>query len=237
MSKQKINMSIMNTMGVMSPMIPFNCLIDTDFGLLNLIYREYFDKSVFSEDFFYRHNKINQLVSALYYREYENPIMMIMKEPDTSIADDYYNQFMEKRYSDILKMSMPTDIIRIVRLLKLNGDAYTEICYERDEEVEIINKFPDLDKIKKIKLDDMNPKIVKDHSQFFFKSVNDIYTKGYSPFLELKTIYLGFYKFNIDREENTVIGTPLVANMYMNHNKIELLDFYNRNNIPEDENE
>ena len=41
-----------NTFGILLPLVSFNCLIDTDFGLLVLIAQKFFDKSVFSEEFF-----------------------------------------------------------------------------------------------------------------------------------------------------------------------------------------
>ena len=49
-STSNITYNESNTLNVMVPLIPFNCLFDTDVGLIKLINQEYNDSSVFDKN-------------------------------------------------------------------------------------------------------------------------------------------------------------------------------------------
>ena len=92
--------------------MPFDVLIDADIGLWNLIARDYRNEIFFLPgmlDLSDTHKKYFSIV-----REERNPIMLLLSEPDKSLADDFYNQFMEKEYDNILKLSPNTDVSKAV---------------------------------------------------------------------------------------------------------------------------
>jgi len=41
-----------DTGGINTPLVSFDCIIDTDFGLLSLIDKDYLDSSIFDIEFF-----------------------------------------------------------------------------------------------------------------------------------------------------------------------------------------
>ena len=90
-------------------LIPFNLIFDTDFGLIKLISKEYradlFDKSVLDSD-------DSVIANLLIARPFENPLCILTEynSETKKILDDYYLEFMDTRYDDILKLSVFTGI-------------------------------------------------------------------------------------------------------------------------------
>ena len=90
-------------------LIPFNLIFDTDFGLIKLISKEYradlFDKSVLDSD-------DSTIANLLIARPFENPLCILTEynSETKKILDDYYLEFMDTRYDDILKLSVFTGI-------------------------------------------------------------------------------------------------------------------------------
>ena len=53
------------------PIIDFNCIVDTEYGLIQLIYDQYYDLSVFNQKKFER--PTNEILLDLYTRTKKNP--------------------------------------------------------------------------------------------------------------------------------------------------------------------
>lgn len=210
------------TGNVMSPLIPFNVIVDTDVGLLSLILKEYMDPSVFNKDFFFD-KTVSQLVYDLYTRKEENPILLCIKDEYKDYADDYYNQFMEREYQKILNKSVVTEFYRLVRLYNNESEIRLTIVCEREEEIEELRK---LDNTKSCNIElskDLNPRLLKTYNQFFFKSIGDIIP--YTKYLLNKTIYIANYGFNIS-ENGGFVSNPLI-DLLSNNNRLNVIDVYN----------
>ena len=88
-------------MYIINALVPFNVLVDTDMGILKLIEYEYHN-----EDFFLpgilNTSEINQRY-FLATRNISNVVEALLSVEDTELAEDLYNQFMEKEYDQTVK--------------------------------------------------------------------------------------------------------------------------------------
>ena len=84
--------------------IPFNMIIDTDFGMIRLIEKI--------------HNlseyPVNKLKSFLLKREYENPIPEYNKVRQINMSEYAYDILLDKYYNMLLSLSTETDMISFV---------------------------------------------------------------------------------------------------------------------------
>ena len=103
-------------MYIIKVLMPFNVLIDTDMGLWNLIQFDYRNDIFFLKgmlDMSDAHKKYFMIT-----RDNRNPLMTILSEPDETLANDFYSQFIDKEYDQILKLSPNTDVCKILDVMK-----------------------------------------------------------------------------------------------------------------------
>lgn len=186
-----ITFSESNTMGVINPLISFNCLIDTDFGLLVLIVQNFFDTSVFSEDFFNNNIDPEKLKYTVYKREDKNPLLLCMK--NSRFSDDYYKQFLEEYYKDILDRSMITDLAINLPAISNSGAMFTILC-KNQEEIDLLDRLEIFNKFHRILLSDLDS--IEEYNQIFVKDYNDYGMNKITPQCIDKQFYIPRYKFN-----------------------------------------
>lgn len=207
-----------DTLNVMSPLIPFNMIVDTDLGLMCLVMKKYLDESVFDSDFF-KGLTVKELVSKLYFREEKNPLLLCLKDNYKHMADTFYNQFMEREYITILNKSCITEIYRLIGLYNTQSEIRVTIVCDSEYEFAILKKHDSLKKANIVMYDDAK-QYLSSHNQFFFKYLEDI--KRYTEFLKNKTLYFANYKFNkLDDELKNPLVTALV-----NENRVIAMDIY-----------
>src|SRR5699024_461728 len=91
-------------------------------------------------------------------RKNKNPLNSIMKPDYIKNADSLYNQFMEEKYDDILKLSVTTGIYDIICRSKGVNDVlkFTVLCKSQKEVDDIKGRFKRHDiSIKTILYDDL----------------------------------------------------------------------------------
>lgn len=191
-----------NTFGALNPLVSFNCLIDTDFGLLVLIAQKFFDTSVFNKDFFDKYDNINDMKNIVYTREERNPLILCMNNIDN--ADEYYQEFFDQYYKDILQKSMITDFGKSLDKLSSAGAIFTILC-NKQEEIDLLESIDIFKKYSKLLLgkDDIG-----DHNQYFFKYYSDINVQLINSNLIDKHIYVARYNFtefdNLNEKELSI---------------------------------
>ena len=85
----------------LTTLIPFDLIIDTDYGLAQLIKDEYYDKTVFDGTL---ESQDQDLLWFLYSRNNPNPLSVLMwDEDDKDSMDSLYEDFINTKYIDILK--------------------------------------------------------------------------------------------------------------------------------------
>ena len=222
---KKIQFAESNTFGALNPIISFNCLIDTDFGLLALIAQKFFDTSVFNKDFFEKYDDINDMKRVIYLREKKNPLTLCLNNPE--FADDYYNQFFNQYYKDILARSMITDLLSALNNMTRSGAVFSILC-RKQEEVDLLES---IELFKKYSILLMGRDNIGDHNQFFFKDYHDIDSEFLNENFIDKHLYIARYYFTdfdnlseddlaiysvIDNMRNMITGFDLYTNIERN---------------------
>ena len=84
-------------------LIDFNCYIDTEVGLIRLIREKYLDEKVFNVDLLRSNLRI--IIKMLMERKEVNPLYLFAnKDISRKDLDDYYQQFMDEEYDNILSI-------------------------------------------------------------------------------------------------------------------------------------
>lgn len=212
-------------------LIPFNLIIDTDFGLVKLIQRDYFNKDVFLPTMLLSND--SSLKYFLMEREDPNPLLMLMQEEDTELANDLYNQFIEKEYENILKMSCTTSLASLNKMIQKSIDTIAKVtvlcsCQEEIDELKRRDIF--VNNVMIGEYEDIN---ITKYDAFYVKESFDMFRFKY---LEGKSIYVPSYAFNITFIEND--DTPLfdeeILKAFGRDNELFTFSIYNlrANEIP-----
>lgn len=210
--------------------VPFELLIDTDMGLYKLIQQEYrspmFRKSILDE----RDMDVMKLI--LTERGYLNPLKDFFYDEYKSCiqdADSLYQEFMDKRYKDILCLSCATGIFNMVRRTKFINDYLRFIVlYRKEEEKEYLeNRYKKYDfKPCMKKYDTFEEVDLSEYGSVYIKNYRDIlkFTKKPNNLVGKNVIYAN-YKFNCEGRESNV---PLqdVTEQIIGTNVIKSIDIY-----------
>lgn len=227
MSSTIIKPGSVDTGGINTPLVSFNCIIDTDFGLLNLIDNDYLDSSIFNIDFFNNHHKIREMVKVLYEREDKNPLSVCIKDSNYDI-ESLYNEFMKEKYTDILKRSMVTEIYNLLEQFKLSGEVRPTVLCTAQEEIDCLKELPLFKQIPILLMEELAD--VSQYNQFFFRYIDDKYINHLSKFIKCKTIYIINHKFNGIPYQG-VFPTESTKILFENRNSINMIDMYNVNKL------
>lgn len=219
--------------GVLNVLVDFNTIIDTDFGLLALIDREYLDKDLLSVDWFNKHHTIKELTKALYTRTCKNPLHLCNVSMNESEENSLYDEFMNKKYDDILKLSMITSVYEFLNQLKLSGEIGITIVCNNEKEIELLNSLSVTSKINKTLLFDLDiDKISLNYHQFLFKYIDSGLITYLKDIID-KTVYVASYGFNIDQERHMIINNEYTLNLSYKRNIFKLIDLYDLSKLNE----
>jgi hypothetical protein len=202
-------------------LMDFDCYVDTEFGLLQLIKKNYLDKSVFNIDKLNQSSK--QLILSLIDRERKNPLSIIANDGiSEEDLDDYYKEFMEEEYNNILNLSVTTELKSLLELMKTESSIHVTFLCRNEDEVNILKEDSSTDNCKFI-IDNPDNDYSK-FTAFYFKYINqDIKRYLY----EYKTYYFSKYRLNFD--DKFEIKEPDIINKIISlGGSIEILDLYNK---------
>lgn len=224
-----------STSTTLTPIIPFNLIVDTDFGLIQLIKEKYYDKSVFTAVL---EAEREQIIYFLYSRKNINPLSeFIHEEIDQDTIDSLYNEFIEKEYDNILKRSTTTDFYNLVKIFNNSDGAINPIILCKNESEELfVNKLS--------KVEEINPPLstlVGDYNDIDISAYDPIYFKYYTDSLKVldklygKNLYIANYEFNFNyTKDNDRILLPDISVLLLDHNIAKIIDIYkiNEEDIP-----
>lgn len=186
--------------------IPFNVIVDTDFGLLRLTEKLYKIPEY----------SVNKLKSFLIHRKNENPIPEYCELRGLKDAPDYlYMLMLEKHYESVLKLSQLTDIISFVintYKLGLSNEVEITIACNTEEEIKFFKKI--VSSLKYTFNMDLNQNINLNDFDYIFTKCLDVYYVDYlvDSGINAKRLYVADYEFNtiVDKETNTTIIDPVL---------------------------
>lgn len=207
-------------------LIPFECIVDIDMGLIKLLkfeYRnpEYFFKGILDgPDDCIEYELIN--------RKNRNPLSIPtnMSKVDDETIGNWYQQFIEKEYTKIMELSTSTSLADLVKLSSFNTDKVlrTTILCSNDEEANIVRKRSYGETT--IVVDTNDTFDMTKYDAVYLKDVYDI--EQYTGVIG-KTIYVANYAFNMldnDESDDVVLDyTPLIK--YLDDNEIRVYTVYN----------
>ncbi len=219
----------MTTDGKLYPLIPFDLVIDTDIGLLQTINKKYHDTDTFYESLM--KSPVKYQIFLLYFRKYVNPITVLAKDRDNAeLMDDYYNQFIEEEYVDILKNSIITRMfIVIMDGIKLGTICPTICCKSPLEKSYLLKRDEEVFKRCDIQVGVPFGKLIDDkRDPIYIKNIMTMIPL--IPKLRAKNVYIPRYRFNYeDVEKTTIKQEPFVlASGLM---KIDTFDLYNEDDM------
>lgn len=207
-------------------LIPFECIVDIDMGLIKLLkfeYRnpEYFFKGILD-------GPDDCIEYELVNRKNRNPLSVPtnMSKVDDETIGNWYQQFIEKEYTKIMELSTSTSLADLVKLSSFNTDKVlrTTILCSNDEEANIVRKRSYGETT--IVVDTNDTFDMTKYDAVYLKDVYDI--EQYTGVIG-KTIYVANYAFNMldNTESDDVVldYTPLIK--YLDDNEIRVYTVYN----------
>lgn len=213
-------------MYMIDALIPFECIVDIDMGLIKLLkfeYRnpEYFFKGILD-------GPDDCIEYELVNRKNRNPLSIPtnMSKVDDETIGAWYQQFIEKEYTKIMELSTSTSLADLVKLSSFNTDKVlrTTILCSNDEEANIVRKRSYGETT--IVVDTNDTFDMTKYDAVYLKDVYDI--EQYTGVVG-KTIYVANYAFNMldNTESDDVVldYTPLIK--YLDDNEIRVYTVYN----------
>lgn len=209
----------MNTqLYTIDPLFDFQVVCDTDMGLYNLIKEEYYDRSIFDNELFDATDE-RFVKTVLLSREYFNPLFIFCKKGVLSNEemDNLYQEFLEKEYDKIIKLSPPTSIMNIASVSNsVNKLVNVNILCKNKQEKQWI-----MDHDYKLKC------IISDYKNFDLQPYDTIYIKDIYTLLSFKqdtiknkNIIIPRFMFNLEiSSKNMEIPIIEVSEKYYKQNK------------------
>jgi hypothetical protein len=203
-------------------LIEFDCYIDTEFGLLQLIKNNFLDGNVFNINKLVNQSA-GELILSLIDRKEKNPLSVVANDTTSKEdLDDYYKEFMRDEYNNILKYSVTTEMKSLLELMKTEPSFHVTFLCKNEDEVNVLKNDSATSDCKFI-ID--NPD--NDYSKFtayYFKYIS----KDISKFLfEYKNYYFSKYRINFDEDFN-LYEPAIVDKIIALGGSIEILDLYNK---------
>ena len=233
MSKQIIKYGEGGLAGNYSPLIPFSCIFDIPVGLIILISKEYRAEDVFDI------KKIDDLIKDrrdlilyLYQREFENPLLDFMINPNYEEAEDMYKQFMNTRYEDILKNCVHTGIYELCLLFADTSDINLGIYYTKKEELELLESDPNLKSIRFLNGRELIENI-DSYSQYFINTLYGTFVTGLMKRLTHRNIYILDYKYNFN-QEGEFVEAPSIIGFEAARNTLNIINAYDISRLRKD---
>ena len=218
----------------LTTLIPFDLIIDTDYGLAQLIKDEYYDKTVFDGTL---ESQDQDLLWFLYSRNNPNPLSVLMwDEDDKDSMDSLYEDFINTKYIDILKKSKPTHYFEAVKLFNKSDGAITPIIMCKNElEESYIHKL-----CKENEIIPSISTIIGDYNTVDISAYDPIYFKYYTDTLKCidklhgKNLYISNYSFNFINDEKGKVLLPDISILLLDQNIAKTIDIYsfNEEDIP-----
>ena len=220
-------------MYILNILVPFDLIVDIDMGLIKLCRFHYNNNKFFYNGIL--KGPDNGLKHLLMIREDPNPLWIayIDRDSDKETMDNFYNQFIEKKYDSIVDLSPASSLLTLLTMASVDKDKimrFSVLCKNDYEKTVILRRnIP------------AHRTIVSEPGDVDLSKFNCIYVKNYHDLdkysgLTGKEIYIPNYRFNVEYKDNIpdpILPIDLVTK-YGNDNEISIYSAYaiNPKDIP-----
>lgn len=212
--------------GIITPLIPFNCVYDLDVGLVRFMYENgYTNNNDIVDGTFFNPFIMRNIVVRLYTRVDENPLNLFVSES----TDELYNEFMSKYYEKIVRSSVHTGIYDLCSTFRTEKSVKGSIIYSNEAEYYMLRGDERLKGVELVDLDSLSSDFTE-FNTFFFKSVDDMYITAFADKIKSKSIYILDYKFNFSKE-GTIRNTSSINTLEVNRNIINIINVYDKQRL------
>jgi len=188
-----------------SLLIPFDCFIDIDLGLIMLLKEKYNNPKIIYDSIL--NEKTLFIIYLLLNRSDENPLSIILKDEYSSNQNTLRDQFIEREYDEILKLSKPNKILELMIMMYESNVVDIDILCSNTKEQDYLTKLFKDRKINSFVNQNLNTVDISKYDSIFIKNYKDIIKyKG----LEKKNIYVLDYKFNTELDPNKKIRPIII---------------------------
>ena len=150
--------------------IGFDTIVDEDFGLIQLIFNNYLDPSVFDVELFKR--SVPEIIRMLYTREEINPLLSFALKDSTQNMDELYKEFLSDQYSAILENSIGTNMQIFTKMLIDSKEFEVIIFCYNELQKDFISSIEEFKGINIVLYDD---DFKKTTGQYYFKYLHQSY--------------------------------------------------------------
>ncbi len=185
-------------------LIPFDCFIDIDLGLMKLLKEKYNNPEIIYDSIL--REKDWYIIYLLLTRVDENPLSIILKEKYQPNRDILRDQFITQEYDAILRLSRPNKILDLIYIMYASDAVDIDILCSDVREQEYLTTLFKNEKINSFVAQHLNKIDIIKYDTIFIKNYKDILNyKG----LIKKNIYVLDYKFNTEFDPNNKLR-PIV---------------------------
>ena len=187
-------------------LMPFDCFIDTDLGLMKLLKEKYNNPEMVYDGIL--REREWYIIYLLLGRVDENPLSIILKENYQPNRNGLRDQFIEKEYDAILGLSKPNKIFELISMMYASDAVDIDILCRDSREQEYLTKLFKGRKINSFIAQHLNKVDIRKYDTIFVKDYKDILKyKG----LVQKNIYVLDYKFNTELDPNNKLRPILIV--------------------------
>ena len=209
--------------GIYSPLFSFNILIDTDLGLLNYVFKEFRNEKIFDLNVL----DYYELINKVYYRSFQNPLYVIMKNPDSEkdkeFLDECYDEFLQTKEKEIIENSISTQIAELIQTFVKAGNIKPTIMCYTEEQYNYITSVEELQHIP-AEMIDQSKEHVYAYKQFYMKYLEEAYM---FPNIVNSTIYISSCGLNQTPDHKNIKITDFMINMTRNNLvQFSIIDMY-----------
>ena len=180
-----------------SVLIPFDCIINLDFGIIKTLKQKYNNPKFFlpkifnNNDDFFRYSTISNENASI--------VDFYLRDEHRDKANTIERQLFEREYSQILENSEPTSILILAKhFMMVDGAINVTILCKNELEQQYINR---IDNNLKGTIDDLYNMDLSIYDSIFFKNITDIARLN----LEGKNLYVLGYKSNFEDDFKTLL--------------------------------
>lgn len=201
-----------------SALVDFEMLVNTDYGVIQLMKRDYSNGDFIDLDYL---NTVPDyaLLGELYNRDYENPLLMILKDEYKDQADSLYEQILEEKYKDVLELSITTNVKALMTMYIKNDQMPVTVLCKNIHEQHFINKLNEGYQITLEPRTKLNTDLYDFYYIKKFKDVLDF--KG----IQVKNLYIARYGFNLEKGYNNILNLSICDNVAQ-FNQVLFIDLY-----------